>query len=376
MIETTVPAATIGRIPVRNLWLLMLYASRFYRTLPTERRSAAEDNPDEIPDLVAEILTQAVERRLRRNLSAEFDRRQDDLTRVRGRIDPLRTERRQLLQRGRIACSFDELATDTPRNRYVRAALNHLHRTVSGTELKRRCRITASALERAGVGTDDPRTVKKVFSRSQFSVGRTNAEDGQMLSAAELAFNLTIPTEDTGLAQVPVPDREARWVRRLFEAAVGGFYDTVLSPEGWRVRTGSKLNWQIESPTAGVQSLLPGMTTDIILEHPAEAGTATGSRLVIDTKFTSILGIGQYGNSTLHSGYIYQIYAYLRSQEMSADPPSLTASGMLLHPSVGAEVDEAVTIQGHRIRFATVDLAANSTAIRNRLLALALDGWP
>ena len=73
-----------------------------------------------------------MERRLRRNLNSEFDRRVDDLTRVRGRIDSLRTERRQLLQQGRIACSFDELTTDTPRNRYVRAALNHLHRMVKG----------------------------------------------------------------------------------------------------------------------------------------------------------------------------------------------------------------------------------------------------
>ena len=31
-------AATVGRIPVRNLWLLMLYASRLYRELPTGRR--------------------------------------------------------------------------------------------------------------------------------------------------------------------------------------------------------------------------------------------------------------------------------------------------------------------------------------------------
>ena len=69
------PVATVGRIPVRNLWLLMLYASRLYRGLPTVRRFAAEENPDEIPDLVAEILTRAVERRLRRNLSSEFDRR-------------------------------------------------------------------------------------------------------------------------------------------------------------------------------------------------------------------------------------------------------------------------------------------------------------
>ena len=354
----------------------MLYASRLYRTLPTERRFAAEDNPDEIPDLVAEILTRAVERRLRRNLNSEFDRRVEDLTRVRGRIDSLRTERRQLLQQGRIACSFDELTTDTPRNRYVRAALNHLHRMVKGNTLKRRCRITASALERAGVGTDGSRTAGREGSRSQFSVRRINAEDRQMLAAAELAFSLRVPTEDTGQAQLPAPDRDERWVRRLFEAAVGGFYDTVLSPKGWRIRTGSKLNWQIESPTAGIESLLPGMTTDIILERPSEAGTPTGSRLVIDTKFTSMVGTGQYGKLTLHSGYIYQIYAYLRSQEMSSDPLSLTASGMLLHPSVGEEFDEAVTIQGHRIRFATVDLAANSMAIRNRLLTLALDGWP
>ena len=376
MIETTVPTATVGRIPVRNLWLLMLYASRLYRALPTERRFAAENNPDEIPDLVAEILTRAVERRLRRNLSSEFNRREDDLTRVRGRIDSLRTERRQLLQQGRIACSFDELATDTPRNRYVRTALNHLHRMVMGNTLKRRCRITASALERAGVGIDGSRTAGREISRSQFSVGRINADDRQMLAAAELAFSLRVPTEDTGQAQLPAPDRDERWVRRLFEAAVGGFYDTVLSPKGWRIRTGSKLNWQIESPTAGIESLLPGMTTDIILERPSEAGTPTGSRLVIDTKFTSMVGTGQYGKLTLHSGYIYQIYAYLRSQEMPSDPLSLTASGMLLHPSVGDEFDEAVTIQGHRIRFAAVDLAANSMAIRNRLLTLAPDGWP
>lgn len=41
-----------------------------------------------------------------------------------------------------------------------------------------------------------------------------------------------------------------------------------------------------------------------------------------------------------------------------------------MHPSVGRHVDEAATIQGHRIRFATVDLAADSMAIRRRLLAV------
>ena len=79
----------------------MLYASRLYQELPASRRFAAEENPHEIPDLVAEILTRAVERRLRRNLSSEFHRREAALTRVRGHIDVLRTERRHLLQQGK-----------------------------------------------------------------------------------------------------------------------------------------------------------------------------------------------------------------------------------------------------------------------------------
>ena len=157
---------------------------------------------------------------------------------------------------------------------------------------------------------------------------------------------------------------------------MGGFYDTVLSPQGWTVRTGSVMNWQIESPTSGISLILPRMETDIVLESPVLADEPARSRLVIDTKFTSIVGTGQYGNPTLRSGYIYQIYAYLRSQERQADPLSLTASGLLLHPSVGEEVDEAVTIQGHRIRFATVDLAEDSLAIRSRLLVLANSGLP
>lgn len=33
-----------------------------------------------------------------------------------------------------------------------------------------------------------------------------------------------------------------------------------------------------------------------------------------------------------------------------------SASGPLLHPAVGQVVDEAAMIQGHQIRFATVDL--------------------
>ena len=126
----------------------------------------------------------------------------------------------------------------------------------------------------------------------------------------------------------------------------------------------------IAGTAAGIAKILPAMRTDIVLDHPP-----SGQRIVIDTKFTSIVTSGWYREETLRSGYVYQIYAYLRSQVGRGDSLADHASGLLLHPSVGEEVDETVVIQGHSIRFATVDLTASAAEIRSRLLHLSEPVW-
>jgi len=92
-----VETRTVGRIPVRNLWILMLYASDLVR-LNDPRWIGLDKNADELPDLVAELLCRIVEQRLRRNLSFGYRYRNEVLTRVRGRIDILQTARRRLLE--------------------------------------------------------------------------------------------------------------------------------------------------------------------------------------------------------------------------------------------------------------------------------------
>jgi 5-methylcytosine-specific restriction enzyme subunit McrC len=87
---------------------------------------------------------------------------------------------------------------------------------------------------------------------------------------------------------------------------------------------------------------------------------------VIDTKFTSVLKRGQFGQETLSSGYVYQMYAYLMSQD--AGEVGTKSEGLMLHPAVGADIDEEIVIQGHRIRFATVDLTGTAHSIANGLL--------
>lgn len=352
----------IGRIPVRNLWLLMLYASDLFRTCGIGK-VGLEDNPDELPDLIAEILAHAVEKRLRCHLNGGYHARYAVLNRVRGRIDSLATERNQLLARGLVACRFDELSTNTPRNRFVRAALESVSKIVQ-KDIAHRCRLLANRMKNMGVCGLAP--TRAEMSADRF--GRHDSDDRFMVAAAKLAFDLALPLEAAGTSILPLPLREERWVRQLFESAIGGFYTVVLNPHGWRVQCGKKLEWNIERKTPGIDKILPNMRTDVILEH-----IATRRRIIIDTKFTAIVTSGWYREETIRSGYLYQIYAYLHSQTQQGDPLADSARGLLLHPSVGIAVDETVVIQGHRIQFATVDLSATSVEIRSRLLHLCLD---
>ena len=351
----------IGGIPVRNLWLLMLYASDLFRDLE-KAKVAVEDNPDDIPDLVAEMLCRRVERRIQRNLSYGYQSREAVLSRVRGRIDLLTTERNRLLDRGKVACRYYEFAIDTARNRYVRTALEEISRIVLQGTLAHRCRSLAASMRRLGVTGERP-------SRSEVTIdrfGRHDADDQPMVAAAHLAFNLALPTEAKGARLLSSPDREITWLRKLYEKGIAGFYDVALSNSGWNVDAGKTINWQVESKSLGIDKILPTMRTDIVLDHVEK-----DTRIVIDTKFNSIVKPGWHREETLRSAYIYQIYAYLMSQEKTEDVLSNTATGILLHPSFDESVEEFVIVQNHKIVFATVDLCGTPTEIRQQLLRLA-----
>ena len=234
-VETSEKTGYVGRIPVRNLWLLMLYASDLFRQLDASGDRSFEDNPDDLPDLVAEILSHEVERRLRRNLSYGYQFRHEVLGRVRGRIDLLYTEAHQLLHRGVVACRFDELTINTPRNRYVRSALEVIAKFVRRKELAHRCRSLVGSLRRQGVVGERP-------GREETSVeryGRHDAVDRKMVDAARLAFEMAIPTEKTGSRHLPFPDRDINWIRRLYEKGIAGFYDVVLSSRGMASASGN-----------------------------------------------------------------------------------------------------------------------------------------
>lgn len=346
----------VGRIPLRNIWFLFLYAADLAGF--SGRFDAEVEASPELPDLMARLLCHAVELRLRRNLSRGYRPRSDVLSRVRGRIELLTTERDRLLDRGRIACRYDEHTLDTARNRLVRAALQALASRVSNSNRAHDCRTLATSLGRLGVQCSRPSQTELAAD----PIGRHDAEDRLMVTIAEFVFDLVLPTEDAGHHRLSAADKEEHLVRTLFEKAVSNLLAAELAPDGWFVRPGRRLDWPVQDATPGIAAILPSMFTDIELHHPAQ-----GRRIVVDTKFTGIFTRTRWRESMLKSPYLYQLYSYLRSQSRHDDPFSLTAEGTLLHPSIDANVDESVVIQGHVLRFMTVDLTQPNAAIASRL---------
>ena len=349
------------RIPIRNLWLLYLYASEFYEHLEREERVRAEDQADALLELAARILCTEADLALRRSLNVGYVERHQDLGAVRGRIDHLGTARGWYLQRGRVLCRFDEISVDTPRNRYIAAALAYAGRRLGNSTIDpgigASCLSTASRFEHAGVQLAAP----DVTTPRREVYGHYDRRDRRPMAAAQFVLEDLLPSHGAGPLAIIASKHTHNSLRQLYEKAMRNFYRVNL-PE---CSVGSRvLSWP---GMAALDPVFPRMKTDITIDRP------DGTRLVIDTKFTSALSAdSHYFGPRLKSHHLYQLYAYLRTQVDRGDAAADTARGMLLYPATNEapDLDVVATMHGHTVRVATVDLAMEPSGIRHRLLEL------
>lgn len=361
------------RIPVRNLWLLYLYASELYQHLSTSERVQAEGNPTALADLAARILLAEVRSRMRRGLTPGYVARHEVLAHVRDRVDQITTARGMLLERGQVACGFEELTVDTPRNRYVCAALLTAARWLGDTRAVRSvdpsrtstlahdCRSVAADMQRLGVTAEHP----DLLTPRRQTYSHFDSDDRRMVAAAQLLLELALPSHSTGRAVLRGLDYSQHSLRRLFEEAVRRFYAVHLRPQKWSVGK-QQLRWP-SSPPGAMDALLPVMEADVVFEHRRRR-----RRIVLDTKFTTAFS-KQFGHrgGGLRSEHLYQLYTYVRSQEGEV-ADDMRTEGVLLYPATEQvpELDVTTRMHGHEFRVLTVDLATSPEAIHARLLSV------
>lgn len=353
-------------IPIRNLWLLLMYASDLAEF--GDRFDGLVDESAELPELLARLLCWVVERRLRQNLSRNYVPVSRTLHRVRGRIDWLRTEAGQHLARGEVVCRYEDLTSNTPRNRLVRAALEAMSLRSAKPDVARKCGALARQLSEQGVGSHRPSRLELTQDR----IARHDEHDRLMVKVAELALDLVLPAEDEGDVSATRLKRDEALLRKIFERAVAGFYRHEMHGRGgWSVRPQSPLKWELADHTAGFADWLPGMQADVVLER--REANQLASRIVVETKFADALTQNAFKQDAFKSGHLYQLYAYLQTQAGRGAVSHDFATGILLYPVVDRNLDDWGVIQGHRIKVATVNLDCTAFELRTRLIEIIGD---
>ena len=282
------------------------------------------------------------------------------LHRIRGRIGFSESLKRLAFQNGQAYCLFQEFSANAPKNQIVRTALTRLVQTgqfgpdkLQAEGLRQRLRRLVRDLEGIDLIEFNLDMIRRQL------LGRNDGDYRLMLAICELILQRQMPTEAMGQDVLPGLDRDVVTLHQVYERFVANFYRIHLGE--WSVTPQALLSWNTTKPSR----YLPSMRPDLVLRHRGSSRV-----VVLDTKFTPYALIsGRFGRDQSDSSHLYQLYAYLRSQEHVSEQHRI-ASGILLYPTVHRDISETGELQGHTISVKTIDLSMPWMEIQDRLIAI------
>lgn len=345
-------------IPVRNLWHMLLYAWDKLRYI--HRWSVEAEAAPTLDALLSVVLADLMQQRMRVGIGRDYRKHNDVIRGIRGRIDFSDSLRRLAFQHGKASCRFETFSENVPRNQVIRSTLARLAltggfggNTVDAQTLRHRLRVLVQAVGTVDLIDLHPEKIRRL------QMQRHDADYRVMLALCHLVAQRQMPTELLGHETVPGLNRDAMTLYRVFEKFVASFFKFHL--KRWKVASQAQFSW----PASASSQYLPKLVPDVVLTH-----RANGDVVILDTKFTAgVLSQGQWGNLRFNRDHLFQIYAYVRSQEhLSANHQA--ATGILLYPTVGHSVSETIELQGHKICWRTIDLMLEWPEIENKLLAI------
>lgn len=349
---------TVARIPIRNLWHMLLYAWNQVATI-NRWQAEVEDSPT-IDALLASMLAKLIQQRLRIGLGRNYATEASRIRGLRGRVDFAETLRTLAFENGQAHCRYQSFSYNVPKNQIVRSTLARLVQVGQfgasesyGSELRHTLRRLVRDLEAIDVIEVTPDTIGRQ------ELGRNDSDYRLMLDICNLLLKRQMPTESSGTHPLPGLDRDALTLYHVYEQFVANFYKHHLTQ--WNVTPQKKLAWHARQTSR----YMPIMAPDLVLTH-----RTTSVVVVLDTKFTAnSLITTQWGKDVFNSAHLYQLYTYLRSQE-SIDDHHRCASGILLYPTVTERLSEIIELQGHLIHLASVSLFEPWDEIEKALLAV------
>lgn len=334
-------------IRIQNIYYMLSYAFQILKEQGYTKCYAEEF--ENTADLFAAILVKGISVQIKRGLGKEYISVTEPLYSLRGKIDISESVKTQVIMKHQLVCSYDDFSVDSYLNRILKATVNLLVRYDISKQKKKELRNLMLYFK--DVGTIDPCNIDW-----NIRFNRNNQTYQMLISICYLFIKGLLQTDSKGNMRMQKFLDEQRMCR-LFEKFILEYYRREFP--NLQV-SASQIQWQLDD---GISTLLPIMQSDIMLYD----GLKT---LIIDAKYYSHTMQGQFNSRTLHSNNLYQIFTYVKNQDVGNTG---NVAGILLY----AKTDEDITpdcdfkMSGNNISVKTLDLNIDFSNIEAQLNGIA-----
>lgn len=338
-------------IPVANIYHMLAYA--FSALSEAGYRDMAAEQFDNAAELCAAILERGIESQVKRGLGRQYADRTEALMTLRGRIDVTESMKTLAWQRRRMVCSFDEFTVDSRMNRIIKATVALLLRSDISKARKKSLRNLMVYFSE--VGQIDVRHVDW-----SMPFDRNNRTYRMLMGVCWLVAKGLLQAQSDGSFRMMDYFDDQRMCR-LYEKFLLEYYRKEHPLLG---ANAGYIDWSLDD---GFSADLPAMQSDIMLTQ--------GNRvLIIDAKYYSHTMQQRFERRTLHSGNLYQIFAYVKNKEAELVKAGVAheVSGLLLYARTDEDIqpDGVYQMSGNRIGVKTLDLNQPFEGIRAQLDAI------
>lgn len=324
-------------ILIQNIYYMLAYAFQVLRQENYEE-VAAEDF-DKIEDLFAAILAKGVSAQLKQGLFREYVAQCDDLAVLRGKLSINDTIRHRLRQERLLACEFDEFSENNLLNRILKTTMALLIRERSVASIQKQA-LKSALLLFDGIDTIEPDEIHWNRIRLQ----RSNRSYEMLINICRFVLEGMLQTNESGQYKMAAFSDEH--MERLYEKFILEYY---RQHHPQLHASAAQVKWDLDEDTDfAFLRFLPTMQTDIMLRQ-------NGKTLIIDAKYYRHSMQFHHDSYSVHSGNLYQIFAYVKNQQATQDG---NVSGLLLYAKTEEFIapDFTFGVGGSSIGVKTLDL--------------------
>jgi len=314
--------------------------------------SVFEEDEKDLLNLLSKVLLMKVRALIKRGFYKEYVETQEESGIIRGKILFKESLQTFSYKRGKVHIQQEDMAYNILHNQIIKATLYYL---AKHDNVKKEYQDEIRKILTYFDGISIIKVTRRLF--QEINLHRNNQHYQFLLNVCRFIWENILLHEGESEKLFHDFSREHHQMAQLFENFVRNFYRKEI--HGSKVKSES-FYWPAEGERI---DYLPKMKTDISLEY-------SNRKIIIDTKFYKDMFGERWNKETVHSGHLYQLFAYLKNDEYYS---GRKATGILLYPKVHKSIDLSYQLHGFDVKICTVDLTQRWNEIHERLLEIVLN---